>query len=54
MPISTRIKEHLEENKIPSSPLTHPSSYTACVTIPRADWSPNFVCVGDTCRTMEC
>lgn len=49
MPISTRIKNHLEENKIPYSPLTHPSSYTACVTIPRAYWSPSFVCVGDTC-----
>jgi Ala-tRNA(Pro) deacylase len=29
MPISTRIKNHLEENKIPYSPLVHASSYTA-------------------------
>ncbi len=29
MPISTRIKNHLESNKIPYSLLTHPSSYTA-------------------------
>jgi len=29
MPISTRIKNHLEENKIPYSPLTHPSAYTS-------------------------
>ena len=29
MPISARIKNHLEENKIPYSLLTHPSSYTA-------------------------
>jgi Ala-tRNA(Pro) deacylase len=29
MPMSARIKNHLEANKIPYSPLTHPSSYTA-------------------------
>ena len=29
MPISTRIKNHLEENHVPYLPLTHPSSYTA-------------------------
>ncbi len=29
MPMSTRIKNHLEANKIPYSLLTHPSSYTA-------------------------
>jgi Ala-tRNA(Pro) deacylase len=29
MPISTRIKNHLEENKIPYSPLAHPSAYTS-------------------------
>ena len=29
MSISTRIKQHLEENKIPYSLLTHPSAYTA-------------------------
>lgn len=29
MPISARIKNHLEENKIPYSPLTHPSAYTS-------------------------
>ena len=29
MSISTRIKDHLEENKIPYSLLTHPSAYTA-------------------------
>lgn len=29
MPISTRIKIHLEENHVPYLPLTHPSSFTA-------------------------
>ena len=29
MAISTRIKIHLEENHVPYSPLTHPSSFTA-------------------------
>jgi len=29
VPISTRIKNHLEENKISYSPLTHPSAYTS-------------------------
>ncbi len=29
MPISTRIKNHLEEHHVPYLPLTHPSSYTA-------------------------
>jgi hypothetical protein len=29
MPISTRIKNHLEETHVPYLPLTHPSSYTA-------------------------
>ena len=29
MPFSTRIKHHLEENKIPYSLLMHPSAYTA-------------------------
>ena len=29
MPISARIKNHLEENHVPYSPLTHSSSYTA-------------------------
>jgi Ala-tRNA(Pro) deacylase len=29
MPISTRIKIHLEENHVPYWPLTHPSSFTA-------------------------
>jgi hypothetical protein len=29
MAISTRIKIHLEENRVPYSPLTHPSSFTA-------------------------
>ncbi len=29
MPMSTRIKNHLEANKIPYSLLNHPSSYTA-------------------------
>jgi Ala-tRNA(Pro) deacylase len=29
MPISNRIKNHLEENNIPYSPMRHPSSYTA-------------------------
>ena len=29
MPISTRIKNHLEENHVPYLPLSHPSSYTA-------------------------
>ncbi len=29
MPISARIKNHLEENHVPYLPLTHPSSFTA-------------------------
>jgi Ala-tRNA(Pro) deacylase len=29
MPISTRIKNHLEENHIPYLPLSHPSAYTS-------------------------
>ncbi len=29
MPISTRIKQHLEVNNVPYSLVTHPSSYTA-------------------------
>ncbi len=29
MPISSRIKNHLEQNHIPYLPLTHPSSFTA-------------------------
>jgi hypothetical protein len=52
MPISARIKNHLEEKKGPRSSPTHPSCYTAGVAILRTYRSLSTMCIGHSCPKM--